>query len=221
MDKIAAFRKLHQGPGMLVLPSAWDVASARIFEEAGFAAVATTSAGVANSLGYPDGERISRDEMIAVVKRIAGALKVPVTADMEAGYGDALATARAVVDAGGVGMNLEDSDDSGALVDLATQVRIIEKTCAGVDMGINARCDVYLRNTGDPDTRFKPMVERLNAYDQAGADSLFAPGVRDAETIAKLARAVKGPLNVLAVAAAPPIPDLDPLAAPPVTLGPQ
>ncbi len=219
MDKIAAFRKLHQGPGILVLPNAWDVASARIFEEAGFAAVATTSAGVANSLGYPDGERISRDEMIAVVKRIAGALKVPVTADMEAGYGDALATARAVVDAGGVGMNLEDSDDSGALVDLATQVRIIEKTCAGVDMVINARCDVYLMNTGDPATRFKRMVERLNAYHQAGADSLFAPGVRDAETIGKLARAVKGPLNVLAVAGAPPIAELERLGVRRVTVG--
>src|SRR5260370_5623792 len=113
MDKCAAVRKLHEGPGILVLRKAWDVASARIVEEAGFAAVATTSAGVANSLGYPDGERISRDEMIAVVKRIAGALKVPVTADMEAGYGDALPTARAVVDAGGGGMNLEESEDSG------------------------------------------------------------------------------------------------------------
>src|SRR5260370_7866489 len=112
MDKMVAFRQLHQGPGILVLANAWDVASARIFEEAGFAAVATTSAGVANSLGYPDGERISRDEMIAVVKRIAGALKVPVTADMEAGYGDALATPRAGVDAGGVCMNLEDHTDS-------------------------------------------------------------------------------------------------------------
>src|SRR5690242_13538116 len=126
MQRVSLFRELHQGPAILVLPNAWDVASARIFEAAGFPAVATTSAGVANSLGYRDGERISREEMTAMVKRIAGALKVPVTADMEAGYGDALATARGVIDAGAVGMNLEDSLDDGSLVDLDKQARIIE-----------------------------------------------------------------------------------------------
>jgi 2-methylisocitrate lyase-like PEP mutase family enzyme len=114
--KVEILRKLHQGPPILVLPNAWDVASARIFEAAGFPAIATTSAGVANSLGYPDVERIPRDEMIWMVRRIARSVSVPVTADVEAGYGDPVGTARAVLDAGAVGMNLEDSSIDGSLI---------------------------------------------------------------------------------------------------------
>src|SRR5437899_6560799 len=131
-QRAAALRRLHQGPGILVLPNAWDVASARLIETAGFPAVATTSAGVAFALGYPDGERISRDEMAAAVGRIAGRVSVPVTADMEAGYGptarDAAATARAVVQAGAVGMNLEDAPGPGGestLMDEALQTERI------------------------------------------------------------------------------------------------
>jgi 2-methylisocitrate lyase-like PEP mutase family enzyme len=107
--KADVLRKLHQGPPILVLPNAWDAASARIFEAAGFPAIATSSAGVANALGYPDGEKIPREEMIWMVRRVARSVAVPVTADMEAGYGDPVGTARAVMDAGAVGMNLEDS----------------------------------------------------------------------------------------------------------------
>src|SRR5262245_39514837 len=106
------FRSLHHGPQVLLLPNAWDVASARILEETGLPAIATTSAGVAFSLGYPDGEKISREEMLARVARIARAVNVPVTADVEAGYGDrpedAAQTAREVIAAGAVGINLED-----------------------------------------------------------------------------------------------------------------
>lgn len=125
-EKAAILRKLHAGPKILVLPNAWDVASARIFETAGFPAIATTSAGVANSLGYPDGQSISRDEMLDVVRRISRAVAIPVTADMESGYGDALRTALGVVDAGAVGMNLEDCTEKTAesLIDLATQCKI-------------------------------------------------------------------------------------------------
>ena len=107
-EKAIEFRRLHRGPGALVLPNAWDVASARIFEEAGFPAIATTSAGIAFSLGYPDGQRISREEMIARIGRIVRSVKVPVTADIEAGYGssaeDAARTTRELIDAGAVGM---------------------------------------------------------------------------------------------------------------------
>src|SRR5450759_2922700 len=106
-DKAIQFRQLHRGPGMLILPNAWDVASARIFEEAGFPAIATTSAGIANALGYPDGQRIPRSEMLDMVARIAHATRVPVTADIEAGYGDVAETARGVIEAGAVGFNLE------------------------------------------------------------------------------------------------------------------
>src|SRR6202171_3585894 len=110
--KAEELRKLHGGPRVLVLPNAWDVASARVLEELGFPAIATTSAGVAFSLGYPDGQRVSRDEMLDVVARIARSVRVPVTADMESGYGttpaDMAETAKAIVNAGGVGLNLED-----------------------------------------------------------------------------------------------------------------
>lgn len=221
MQLTAALRKLHQAPPILILPNAWDVASARIFENAGFSAIATTSAGVAFSLGLPDGQRIARDEMIAVVKRIAGAVSVPVTADVESGYGDALITARALVDAGAAGMNLEDvtGDDATSLLGIADQVRIIEEIRAATDLVINARTDIYLMGIGDPATRFERTVERLNAYRKAGADCLFVPGVRDAETIGKLARAVNGPLNILAVAGAPTVTELERLGVARVSVG--
>ncbi|HWY46684.1 MAG TPA: isocitrate lyase/phosphoenolpyruvate mutase family protein, partial [Bryobacteraceae bacterium] len=156
--KAEILRKLHQGPRILVLPNAWDVASARIFEVAGFPAIATTSAGVANSLGYPDVERIPRNEMLWMVKRIAQAVSVPVTADVEAGYGDPVGTARAVLDAGAVGMNLEDSSLDGSLADLAAQVRLIEQVRAASDIVINARTDVFLFAVGDEATRFDRTV---------------------------------------------------------------
>jgi 2-methylisocitrate lyase-like PEP mutase family enzyme len=221
-SKTEILRKLHQGPRILVLANAWDVASARIFEEAGFPAIATSSAGVANCLGYPDGERISRDEMIGMVQRIAGALLVPVTADVENGYGDALLTARAVVDAGGAGMNLEDvakAHDPNSLVGLAEQVRIIGKIRAATDLVINARTDVFLLSIGDPATRFDRAVERANAYLKAGADCAFVPGVRDAETIGRLAKAINGPLNILAMAGVPPVAELERLGVRRVSIG--
>ncbi len=219
MSKTALLRQLHQGPKILVLPNAWDVASARIFETAGFPAIATTSAGVANSLGYPDVERISRDEMLDVVRRIVKAVSAPVTADVEAGYGDALKTAQALVEIGACGMNLEDATGEASLVDTATQSKIIESVRSKTDLVINARTDVFLLSIGDEATRFDRAVERLNAYRNAGADSLFAPGVRDAETIGKLARAVKGPLNILATAGAPPIAELERLGVRRVSIG--
>ncbi|HEY6392974.1 MAG TPA: isocitrate lyase/phosphoenolpyruvate mutase family protein [Bryobacteraceae bacterium] len=220
-EKVALFRKLHQGPRILVLPNASDVAGARIFENAGFPAVGTSSAGVAFSLGYPDGQRISRGEMIGVVKRIAGALSIPVTADVEAGYGDPVATADALVEAGAVGMNLEDvtGDDESSLVDLKTQAQIIERIRSKTGLVINARTDIYLLGIGEPATRFERTVERLNAYRNTGADCLFAPGVRDAETIAKLARAVNGPLNILATLGSPPVAELERLGVRRVSVG--
>src|SRR5438552_2511262 len=130
--KVNAFRMMHHGKSILLLPNAWDVASARVFEGAGFGAIATTSAGIAFTLGYPDGQRISRQEMLAVVRRIAGAVKVPVTADVEAGYGeraeDAVQTARDVAEAGAVGMNLEDAtgDSQRPLLDLTLQVERVK-----------------------------------------------------------------------------------------------
>jgi 2-methylisocitrate lyase-like PEP mutase family enzyme len=221
VNKAALLRALHQGPKILVLPNAWNVASARIFESAGFPAIGTTSAGVAFALGYPDGQRIGREEMIGVVRRIARAVSIPVTADVEAGYGDPVATAHAVEESGAVGMNLEDvtGDDESSLVPLPEQVKIIERIRAETSVVINARTDIYLMGIGDPATRFERTVERLNAYRKAGADCLFAPGVRDAATIGRLAKAIDGPLNILGVAGAPTAPELESLGVARVSVG--
>lgn len=219
-EKAARFRELHRGPRLLILPNAWDVASARIFEDLGFTAIGTTSAGIAASLGYPDGQRISRSEMLEMVSRIANAVSIPVTADMEAGYGlspdDLAATARAVIESGAIGMNLEDAtgDDERSVVETDLQARKIEAirqmaSSLGVPLVLNARTDLYhLMGAGDPATRFARTVERLNIYRRAGADCLFVPGVRDAETIGRLARGLDGPLNVLAGPGMPPVAEL-------------
>src|ERR1700693_6232322 len=148
--KAEAFRAMHRGARILLLPNAWDAASARVFGEAGFGAVATTSAGIAFTLGYPDGQRISRQEMLAVVGRIARALEVPVTADVEAGYGetpeDAVQTAREVAGTGAVGMNLEDAtgDPQRPLLDLTLQVERVKavRETLREQMVLNARTDV-------------------------------------------------------------------------------
>src|SRR5438309_4275160 len=127
--KAEQFRKLHRGPKMLLLPNAWDAASARILEEAGHPAIATTSAGIAYSLGYADGQRISREELLSIVARIARAVRVPMTADLEAGYGttpEAIAgTVKAAIEAGAIGMNLEDLVGEESLVELPMQIEKI------------------------------------------------------------------------------------------------
>lgn len=225
-----AFRAMHHGPKALVLPNIWDVASARIVEEAGYPAIATTSAGVAFSLGYPDGERISRDEMLARVARIARAVKVPVTADVEAGYGnrpeDAARTACGVIEAGAVGMNFEDGTDDpdNPLVDLSLQlekIRAIREAAlkAGVLLVLNARTDVYLLRLGPPEKRYDEAVRRLLAYRDAGAECVFVPGLSDPETIRRIVQDVKCPVNILAGPGSPTIPELEKLGVARVSLG--
>lgn len=228
--KAEALRKLHGGPRMLVLPNAWDVASARIVEELGFPAIATTSAGIAFSLGYPDGERIPRDEMFEAVRRIARGVSVPVTADAEAGYGSTAKemeeTARALVATGAVGMNFEDiaGAGDGALVEMNLQVEKIgalreASAAAGVPLVINARTDVFLKAIGPAETRFERAVERLRAYREAGADCLFAPGLKDAEAIGKLVKAVNAPVNILLLPGGPSLAELEKLGVARVSIG--
>jgi 2-methylisocitrate lyase-like PEP mutase family enzyme len=228
--KAEEFRKLHGGPRVLVLPNAWDVASARVLEELGFPAIATTSAGVAFALGYPDGQRVSRDEMLDVVGRVARAVRVPVTADMEAGYGatpkDMAETAKAIVAAGAVGLNLEDvtGDTESSQVETklqAEKIRAIRETSAslGVSLVINARTDVYLMPIGPEATRFDRTVERLREYRAAGADCLFAPGVSDRGLIEKLVKAVAAPLNILVTPECPSIPELEQLGVRRASIG--
>jgi 2-methylisocitrate lyase-like PEP mutase family enzyme len=224
------FLELHRGPKILVLPNAWDVASARIFEDAGFPAIGTTSAGVAFSLGYPDGQKIPREEMLAVVRRIAEAVEVPVTADVEAGFGSTpevvADTARAVISAGAVGMNLEDGVEGKPdfLADGNLQKETIRAVMeagasAGVPFVLNARTDIFLYGIGPAETRLARAIERLNAYHAAGAPALFAPGVKDKETIAALARGLAGPLNILATVGTPPVGELQQLGVARVSVG--
>jgi 2-methylisocitrate lyase-like PEP mutase family enzyme len=219
-----ALRELHRGmqrepKTILVLPNAWDVASARLFERAGFPALGTTSAGVAFTLGYRDGEQLSRDEMLEAVARITWAVKIPVTADLEAGYGDPVETARQVWAAGAVGMNLEDMVEND-LIEIAAQTSAIRGIRAAVPyIVINARTDIFLNSIGDETTRFDRAVERLNAYAEAGADCVFAPGVRDRETIARLVKAVRVPLNILATAGSPDIAEMCSLGVARVSVG--
>ena len=228
--KAEILRKLHLGPRVLVLPNAWDVASACVLEEMGYPAIATTSAGVAFALGYPDGQRISRGEMLEVVGRIARAVRVPVTADMESGYGKTPAemkeTAKAIVAAGAVGLNFEDvtGDTESSHVEVSLQVekiRTIRETSAslGVPLVINARTDVYLMPIGPEATRFERTVERLRAYREAGADCVFAPGLVDRSVIGKLVKAVDAPLNILATQGCPSIPELGALGVRRLSMG--
>lgn len=214
-EKAARFRGLHAGPDILLLPNAWDVASARLFEAAGFPAIATTSAGIAWSLGYPDGERISRGEMAKAIARIAAAVKVPVSADLERGYGPVPKFVRQAVEgaweAGAVGINLEDGTDDRVrpLRDIDVQCeRIRAARGVSAELVINARTDVYHRSNLAERSRFAEAVKRGNAYLKAGADCVFTPGVSDAETIRQLAKALDGPLNVLASPGLPPVAEL-------------
>jgi 2-methylisocitrate lyase-like PEP mutase family enzyme len=229
-QKAEQFRKLHHGPRMLLLPNAWDVVSARILEECGYPAIATSSAAVAFSRGYPDGQRISRDEMLDVAARIARAVRIPVTADLEAGYGttakDMAETTKAAIEAGAIGMNLEDvtGDDESSFVDMPLQVekiRAIRETAKslGVPFVLNARTDIYLMPAGPEAARFDRTVERLRAYRDAGADCLFAPGVYDRATIAKLVKAVEAPINILANPACPPMAELEKIGVARVSAG--
>lgn len=231
--KANAFRALHRGGNILLLPNAWDVASALILEECGFPAVATTSAGIAFSLGYPDGQQISPDEMLARIERIARAVKVPVTADIEAGYGDtpreAARIARRVIDAGAVGLNLEDAihgvtDGGNPLCDVSLQVEKIHAIReaamkAAVLLVVNARTDVYLLQVGPADSRYDAAVRRLIAFRDAGADCVFLPGLRDAATIGRLVKDVSCPVNILAGPGSPSVSQLQAMGVARVSLG--
>jgi len=230
-DKAVRFRELHHLSEPLVLVNAWDAVSARIVESLGFPALATTSAGVAWAHGYADGEKISREAMLSAVAEIVRVVRVPVTADLEAGYGnsaeDAAATARGAITAGAVGLNFEDStgDPSRPLVRIEDQVECIRAIRAigdalGVPVVINARTDVFLLHTYEgQDDGLAQSVERAKAYIAAGADSIFVPGVTQPELIAQLVRSIEAPLNVLAAGATPPVGELRRLGVHRISLG--
>jgi 2-methylisocitrate lyase-like PEP mutase family enzyme len=221
MTKSEKLRALHHGPEVLVLPNAWDCASARIFEELDFPAIATTSAGVSFSLGYADGQNIPGKEMLAAVARIAHSVNVPVTADLEGGYGDIAETAAGLLESGAVGLNLEDILGHGpeSLASIEKQVNriaAVRKTGAVV---INARTDLYLMQIGYESTRFARACDRLKAYRDAGADCLFIPGITTEDLIARFVEALQFPINILAVAGTPPVARLKELGVARVSVG--
>ena len=216
--KAEALRDLHVPGDPLLLLNAWDAASAVVIARAGARAIATSSAAAANALGYADGQHLTREQMLGAVAAIAGAVDLPVTADMEAGYGDepeaAAATARGVVGVGAVGLNMEDLSDGSE--DLLPIERFAAKIAAvravgdetGIPLVLNARTDVFLGQVGDPGTRLERAVERGRAYLAAGADCIFVPGVIDPGVITALVQGIDGPVSILAVPGSPPLTEL-------------
>jgi len=209
-------RQLHRGPNPLVLPNAWDVMSALIVAAEGAAAVATTSGGVSWSRGRPDGQHLEAEEAVDAVDAITKAVDLPVTADIEGGYGRApqvlASTVENVVLAGAAGINLEDAPgDGAALLEPRTQAERIAAARAaaqacGVDLVINARTDVFL--AGGSSAPLDEVLARSEAYAQAGADCLFVPGLLDLDAIAELVRRSPLPVNIMAGPGAPPVAEL-------------
>lgn len=205
------FRELHQG-GLLILANAWDAGSARLIESLGAKAIATTSAGVAWSHGYADGDLLPVPLLAATVSEIARVVSVPVTADVEGGYSSDPAAVgenvAAVIGAGAVGINIEDGTAGPDL--LCAKIEQAKKAGVrlGVELFVNARVDVYLRNLAAPERRPEETLSRAERYRAAGADGIFVPGVTDSTTIRTIAAAVRLPLNVLARPGLPPAEEL-------------
>jgi 2-methylisocitrate lyase-like PEP mutase family enzyme len=230
-EKAEDFRALHHGKRMLVLPNGWDVPSARVFEDAGFPAIATSSAGMLVSLGYPDGEVIGRDEFVFAVGRIARVLSVPLSADVVAGFGkttkDVLTTVRAILKTGAVGINIEDfTHATKKLYPIERQVENVKAIrklgeTKGIPLVINARTDALRYAEGDEGARFKEAIRRAVAYRDAGADCVYPMGLVDAASIANFVKALDFPINVMVRKGLPPISELERLGVARVSFGPS
>ncbi len=205
LDKI--FRALHAGPEMLVLPNAWDAGSARVIEAAGAKAIATSSAAVAWAHGYPDGQFMPFERMVATVEDMTRVVRVPVSADIESGFGNDASgieepVAR-IVGAGAVGVNIEDGTAAPDLLcaKIERAKKIAAKAC--VDLWVNARIDVYIRKLAEGDAAFQETVGRAALYKSAGADSIFVPALVDGPTIGRMVPLIELPFNALAWAGLP------------------
>jgi 2-methylisocitrate lyase-like PEP mutase family enzyme len=211
-EHATAFHVLHRGPEPLILANAWDAGSARLIESLGARAIATTSAGVAWVHGYPDGNALPVPLVIATAAAIARVIRVPLTMDIEGGYSDdpepVGKLAAALIDAGAVGINLEDGGGSPDL--LCAKIARIRRVAGelGVDLFINARTDVYLRGLVPEAGRVAETISRGVRYRDAGASGIFVPGAVDPGAIAEIAGAVGLPLNLLAWPGSPPLAEL-------------
>ena len=229
--KAERFRALHRGPPLLLMANAWDAVTARIFEAEGFAAVATTSGGVSWALGYADGEAAPWGEVVGQTARIARAVGVPVTADIEGGFGatpQAVARSiRDIVGSGAVGVNLEDGMPGPTPIrtveDAVARIRAAREAAdaAGVPIVINARTDLYLKQIGEEQGRFDEAVARGRAYLAAGADCFYPISLRDPATIGRLAQALKAPININVRAGYPSVAELEALGVARVTTATQ
>lgn len=232
-QKADNFLTLHNAPSIFILPNAWDVVSGKIFELAGFKAIGTTSAGIAATVGYADGQKMNLAENIEVVQRIVHSTTLPVSADIEAGYSSSIEqvvkAAEAVLNVGAVGLNLEDgtSNSDTPLFEKSLQqekIKAIRKMSAdkGIHIVINARTDVYLV-CDDKTKRLHHAVDRGNAYQEAGADCIFIPdiGNLDRHAIVTLVNEIDAPINIIAGANTPPIAELENIGVSRVSLGPR
>jgi 2-methylisocitrate lyase-like PEP mutase family enzyme len=223
----STLRDLHKHP--LVLPNAWDAASAVAIGSAGAAAIATTSAGISWAHGVPDGERIGRERMLQALTEIIASVRVPVTADIESGYGMTPKAVGLTVDAviaiGIAGINIEDSPGTNAPLReppiQAARIRVARAVAdrAGVPLWINVRTDTFLAGAGSPSDRVAETLARAATYSAAGADSLFVPGVLDLDIIRELA-AGPLPINVMAGPGAPDVASLVEAGARRISVGP-
>lgn len=231
-EKARLLLELHHAPDPIVLVNAWDAASARIVEDAGFPAVATTSAGLANALGKADGQNLSLEDMLDAIRRIAAAVRAPVTADVEAGFANEPAglvrSMDEIIAAGAVGVNLEDAVPGhparGPLFPLPDQIARIQATRQagekrGIHVVINARTDAYWQAGVTPQQAMENTLERGKAYLKAGADCIFIPGLKDAGQIRAVVQELNAPINILAVPGAPTIPELKALGVKRVSFG--
>jgi 2-methylisocitrate lyase-like PEP mutase family enzyme len=225
-EKAEELRRLHLAPEPLVLVNVWDAASARVVAGTpGCRAIATASWSIAAAHGFGDGEAIGREGMLAAVAVVAAAVDLPVTADLERGYGDAGETIAAAIDAGAVGCNLEDSLEEGGLVAVEAHAASVAAAraagdAAGVPVVINARTDVFLEAVGPEDERVELAIARGRAYLAAGADCIFVPGVRDLERLEALVAGMGGPVSMLVGAGGPRLAELSRIGIARVSHGP-
>ena len=207
-EKALKFHALHHQATALILPNAWDALSAKIFEMNGAEAIGTTSAGIAAILGYKDGQKVPKDQLLMMLEHIVQSVAVPVSIDLEAGYGntpfEVAQMARNILEIGAVGINLEDADPHcpGRLYDISEQIEkiaAIKEVAARmqIPLFLNARTDIYWLNLLSSHQQLEKTIERLNEYIKAGADGVFVPGVTELRTIAAIAKAMNKPLNVL------------------------
>ncbi len=230
-EKSRRLRELVRAPEILVMPGAYDVLSALLFEQMGFKAIQGTSGGIAAAMGYPDGEVMSRDQFVSVSGEFAKVVSVPFNADGEKGYGDeegVKETVRVLIAKGVAGMNLEDSAGKGSggkgLVEMAQQLRKIKavmdtKRELGSEFFLNARVDAFHVMTEDPKRALDEAIRRGNAYAEAGADCIFYLNLHSREVIGQVAKEVKAPVSILAGAQSPSVRDLQDLGLARVSYG--